>query len=428
MLDTEVIQSNHVDVLTPVQRAARHLVLKSLRHLSVGQLTLIESFPTTDSFSTSDDCSPMSSGRSICFGSPAPDGCSATVEIKRPDCYQRMVRGGSIGAAEAYMDGWWETPCLVSVTHLMARNLNALDTLEQNASLVQRTLYRVGHWLNRNSIGQSKQNIHAHYDLGNPFYEKFLDTNMLYSSAVFDSEKETLEQAQINKMERLCQQLELTQDDHVLEVGTGWGAMAIYMAENYGCKVTTTTISDEQYDYAHQQICALGLEQQITLLKQDYRLLDGQYDKLVSIEMVEAVGRQYLNQYVAKCSSLLKPNGKMALQAITIADQRYDYYAKNVDFIQKYIFPGGFLPSITALTTAFTRNTNLVVRDLKDLGLDYAQTLKLWRVRFDASEQAIRGLGYDDRFIRMWRYYLCYCEGGFRARAISTIHLTLDKV
>jgi cyclopropane-fatty-acyl-phospholipid synthase len=228
-------------------------------------------------------------------------------------------------------------------------------------------------------------------------------------------------------MDRLCQQLQLTANDHVIEIGTGWGAMAIYMAQHYGCKVTTTTISEEQFAYAEAEITRLGLEAQITLLKQDYRLLEGQFDKLVSIEMIEAVGKAYLPSYIEKCQSLLKPGGLMAIQAITIADQRYDYYSNNVDFIQKYIFPGGFLPSITVLTQMATRHTDFIVRDVFDIGMDYAKTLADWRLRFEAALNTVQALGYDERFVRMWRFYLCYCEGGFNARTISTIHMTLQR-
>lgn len=228
-------------------------------------------------------------------------------------------------------------------------------------------------------------------------------------------------------MERLCQQLNLSECDHVIEIGTGWGAMAIYMAQRYGCRVTTTTISEQQFQYAQQMIENLGLQDQITLLKEDYRNLTGQYDKLVSIEMIEAVGKEYLKSYIKKCQSLLKPKGLMAIQAITIADQRYDYYSNNVDFIQKYIFPGGFLPSVTALTQATTQYSDLVLRDLFDIGEDYAKTLSDWKTRFNLAESRVRALGFDTRFIRMWNYYFCYCEGGFRAKSISTVHMTFQR-
>jgi cyclopropane-fatty-acyl-phospholipid synthase len=310
---------------------------------------------------------------------------------------------------------------------LMALNLSALDSIESRSSLLSKLAYQVSHWLNRNTVTNSAKNIEAHYDLSNDLYQTFLDERMLYSSAVFTEQGQSLEQGQINKMERLCQQLKLSSSDHVIEIGTGWGSMAIYMAETYGCHVTTTTISEQQFQYAKQAIEQRGLSEKITLLKQDYRLLEGEYDKLVSIEMIEAVGKQFLTSYIQKCQSLLKSGGLMAIQAITIADQRYDYYSNNVDFIQKYIFPGGFLPSITALTQATTKHSDLVLRDLFDIGQDYAQTLKLWYLRFNNAQEKVSQLGFDERFIRMWNYYFCYCEGGFRAKSISTVHMTFQR-
>ncbi|ELO4019307.1 class I SAM-dependent methyltransferase [Vibrio fluvialis] len=400
--------------MTALQKGARSVALKSLQLIKIGSLTLEEAYDghdvTVEHFGFAHEGQPQ-----------------AHIRVTHPGFYGRVLKGGSIAAAEAYMDGWWDSPNLTAVTELMARNLSALDQLEAQSSFVIRAMNKVGHWLKRNSIVRAKQNIEAHYDLGNDLYQTFLDERMLYSSALYLSTSDSLEQAQIQKMDRLCQQLQLTANDHVIEIGTGWGAMAIYMAQHYGCKVTTTTISEEQFAYAEAEITRLGLEAQITLLKQDYRLLEGQFDKLVSIEMIEAVGKAYLPSYIEKCQSLLKPGGLMAIQAITIADQRYDYYSNNVDFIQKYIFPGGFLPSITVLTQMATRHTDFIVRDVFDIGMDYAKTLADWRLRFEAALNTVQALGYDERFVRMWRFYLCYCEGGFNARTISTIHMTLQR-
>ncbi|ELG2041233.1 class I SAM-dependent methyltransferase [Vibrio fluvialis] len=400
--------------MTALQKGARSVALKSLQLIKIGSLTIEEAYKghdvTVEHFGFAHEGQPQ-----------------AHIRVTHPGFYGRVLKGGSIAAAEAYMDGWWDSPNLTAVTELMARNLSALDQLEAQSSFVTRAMNKVGHWLKRNSIVRAKQNIEAHYDLGNDLYQTFLDERMLYSSALYLSTSDSLEQAQIQKMDRLCQQLQLTANDHVIEIGTGWGAMAIYMAQHYGCKVTTTTISEEQFAYAEAEITRLGLEAQITLLKQDYRLLEGQFDKLVSIEMIEAVGKAYLASYIEKCQSLLKPGGLMAIQAITIADQRYDYYSNNVDFIQKYIFPGGFLPSITVLTQMATRHTDFIVRDVFDIGMDYAKTLADWRLRFEAALNTVQALGYDERFVRMWRFYLCYCEGGFNARTISTIHMTLQR-
>ncbi len=400
--------------LSMAQKSARNLVFKCLYYLDVGSLTIVESFSEQTS-------------RQQQFGDKKLGEPQGVIWVKHPDFYLRLLKGGSIAAGEAYMDGWWDSPNLAALMELMAGNIHALDRIERRGSWLTQWAYKLGHWFKRNSIEQAKENIGAHYDLGNELYKTFLDKRMLYSSAIYSSANDSLEQAQLNKMQRLCQQLDLKQSDHVIEIGTGWGAMAIYMAQTYGCRVTTTTISEEQYCYAKDQIERFNLCDRVTLLKQDYRLLKGQYDKLVSIEMIEAVGKQYLKSYIKKCQSLLKPKGIMVIQAITIADQRYDHYSNSVDFIQKYIFPGGFLPSVTVLTQTATQFSDFIVRDLFDLGLDYAQTLKDWRLRFERSQEQVSKLGYDQRFIRMWRYYFCYCEGGFNARAISTIHMTLQR-
>lgn len=405
--------------LTTTQKAARGVLFQCLQKMEIGCLTVIESFKTE----TTERSERFSTPNGDYNGEPV----AATIEVKHPGFYSRLLQGGSIAAGEAYMDGWWDSPDLTALMKLMALNLRALDKLEEQGSWLTKLLYKFSHWSNRNSEENSRKNIHAHYDLGNNLYEAFLDTNMLYSSALYNNADDSLEQAQINKMDRLCQQLELKPTDHVVEIGTGWGAMAIYMAEQYGCQVTTTTISEEQHAYAEQKIKERGLENRITLLKEDYRNLTGTYDKLVSIEMIEAVGKQFLPSYIKVCESLLRSGGLMAIQAITIADQRYDYYSNNVDFIQKYIFPGGFLPSVTSLTQATTKHSDLVTRDLFDIGLDYAKTLNEWHLRFNRAESEVRSFGYDDRFVRMWRYYLSYCEGGFLARTISAVHMTFQR-
>jgi len=405
--------------LTTTQKAARGVLFQCLQKMEIGCLTVIESFKT--------EATERSERFSTPNGEYNGEPVAATIEVKHPGFYSRILQGGSIAAGEAYMDGWWDSPDLTALMKLMALNMRALDKLEEQGSWLTKLLYKFSHWSNRNSQENSRKNIHAHYDLGNNLYEAFLDTNMLYSSALYNEADDSLEQAQINKMDRLCQQLELKASDHVIEIGTGWGAMAIYMAEQYGCQVTTTTISEEQHAYAEQKIKERGLEGKVTLLKEDYRNLKGTYDKLVSIEMIEAVGKQFLPSYIKKCESLLKSGGLMAIQAITIADQRYDYYSNNVDFIQKYIFPGGFLPSVTSLTQATTKYSDLVTRDLFDIGLDYAKTLNEWHHRFNQAESEVRSFGYDDRFVRMWRYYLSYCEGGFLARTISAVHMTFQR-
>jgi len=402
--------------LTSVQKTARNIAFSCLYKIQYGSLTIIESFGSQGAPQVRES-----------FGSPRKGQPSAIIEVKNPAFYARLLKGGSIAAGEAYMDGWWESPDLTALMELMAMNLSTLDTIESRSSFLSKLIYQVGHWLNRNTVENSAKNIEAHYDLSNELYETFLDSRMLYSSGIYESPNDTLEQAQINKMDRLCQQLKLSSRDSVIEIGTGWGAMAIYMAENYGCHVTTTTISEQQFQYTKQKIEEKGLQDKITLLKKDYRLLEGAFDKLVSIEMIEAVGKQFLTSYIQKCQSLLKPGGLMAIQAITIADQRYDYYSNNVDFIQKYIFPGGFLPSITALTQSTTKHSDLVLRDLYDIGEDYAKTLRDWYLKFNQAHEQVSDLGFDERFVRMWNYYFCYCEGGFRAKSISTVHMTFQR-
>lgn len=338
-----------------------------------------------------------------------------------------MVKGGSIGAAEAYLSGKWSSNNLVTLIRVFARFQSILDKLEDNKSVFSKIADWLVHRNNRNSMFQAKKNIMAHYDLGNDLYEQFLDDNIVYSSAVFSEPTQSLEQAQLNKFKLICQRLDLKPGESLLEIGTGWGGLAIYAAQHYGVQVTTTTISEQQFQYAKERVNQLGLSDSVTLLKEDYRLLTGTYDKVVSIEMIEAVGKEYFATYFKKLNSLLKPDGKLLLQAITIADQRFDYYANNVDFIQKYIFPGGCLPSVTVMNQHLTKYTEMVPITLADIGMDYAKTLNHWRDRFQKNWSHIHKLGYDEQFKRLWEYYLCYCEGAFLERRVSTVHLVAQK-
>ena len=341
--------------------------------------------------------------------------------------YQDILIGGSIGAAEAYIDAKWTSPNLTKVIQVMARNSQELDKIESKMKWLSKCKNLLLRRKNTNSEQGSKRNILAHYDIGNDLYERFLDASMQYSSAIYSEEAQTISQAQDNKMRTICERLSLTEKDHVIEVGTGWGGLAIFMAQNYGCKVTTTTISDAQFDFAQKKVSALGLEDKITLLKKDYRKLDGQYDKLVSIEMIEAVGHEYLPTFFSTCSNLLKPNGKMLLQSITIADTRYDQYRKGVDFIQKYIFPGGCLPSIAEMSRHFEKSTDMVVHQINDIGLHYARTLDDWRKAFEEEWNNLKKLGYNEEFKRLWLFYFSYCEGAFLERVISTHHIVARK-
>lgn len=354
-------------------------------------------------------------------------GPRAEINVVNGKTYQAMVFSGDIGAGEAFMAGHWTSPDLTAVIEFFAANLSVLDALEKRLSWLTWPLHMLSHVRRRNSKTRAKENIAAHYDLGNELYTRFLDTRLQYSSAVYTAADMSLEDAQEEKLRRLCDQLQLQPTDHLVEIGTGWGGLAIYAAERYGCKVTTTTISAEQYAYTENLVKQKGLEDRITLLKEDYRDLTGQFDKLVSVEMIEAVGAEYMSTFFKKCNALLKPGGLMVLQAITIADQRLERYNRNVDFIQKYIFPGGYLPSVELISSMYRKHTDMVVRSLDDIGLDYGMTLNAWRQRFNDRRHELEPMGYDERFSRMWNYYLCYCEGGFKQRTISAIQLCASK-
>ena len=341
--------------------------------------------------------------------------------------YRDLVKGGSIGAAEAFIEGKWSSPNLTNVIRIFARAQQETDSLEKNKSWMNKVKGAVSHWQNRNTQSGSKRNILAHYDLGNDLYTQFLDPSMMYSSAIYPSGDSSLNEAQQYKLKTICEKLCLCETDHLLEIGTGWGGLAIYAAQNYGCKVTTTTISDAQFNYTKSRIESLGLQEKITLLKEDYRDLTGRFDKVVSIEMIEAVGYEFLPSFFKQCNDRLKEGGKLLIQSITIADQRFDHYKSNVDFIQRYIFPGGFLPSVTVLSQHITDHSSLVIESLDDIGLDYAKTLAHWRENFLSSWSTLTQFGYDEPFKRLWLYYFAYCEGAFLERSTSTIHLVARK-
>jgi cyclopropane-fatty-acyl-phospholipid synthase len=359
------------------------------------------------------------------FGSS--DEITATITIHDPRFYGEIAFGGSIGAGEAYMLGYWSADNLTNVIRLMVINQGVMDSLEGGYQLLSKPIMKVLHWLNSNTTEGSRKNIAAHYDLGNDMFALFLDPTMMYSSAMFDATTSTLQAASELKLRTICDKLDLKPTDHVIEIGTGWGGFALFAAQHYGCKVTTTTISQQQYAMAQSRVEAAGLQDQITLLLEDYRHLTGQYDKLVSIEMVEAVGHQFYDTYFAKVSKLLKPNGLALIQAITIADQRYESAIQSVDFIQRYIFPGSNIPSNTAMLNSITKVSDMRLFDLEDIGPHYATTLRMWRENFFAHIQQVRQLGYTEEFIKMWEFYLCYCEGGFEERALGDVHLLLAK-
>ena len=352
---------------------------------------------------------------------------SAAVTIHEPRAYSRILMGGTMGAAEAYIDGDWSTDQLTSVTRVFSSNMPILESMKNKQNWLIKSALKLAHAARKNSLIGSRENIAAHYDLGNDFFSLFLDPTLMYSSAVFPPNYDNLAEASQYKLKLICEDLELKPTDHLIEIGTGWGGMAIYAAENYGCKVTTTTISREQLEYARAEVEKRGLQDKITLLFEDYRDLSGQFDKLVSIEMIEAVGHEYFDTYFSCVSKLLKPDGKAVIQAITINKQRYDDYRKSVDFIKRYIFPGGCLPSLNVISGALTRRTDMQIIDLRDIALDYARTLQHWHDAFMAELDAVKALGFDEKFIRMWRFYLSYCEGGFRERIIGTYQITMAK-
>lgn len=362
------------------------------------------------------------------FGqSAAETDLHATIHIHSSNGFLRIVAGGSIGAGEAYMKGEWTSPNVTNVVRIFVKNIDVLDSMEGGVARLKAPLFRMLHWLNRNTRSQSKKNISAHYDLGNVFFQNFLDQSMMYSSAIFDPANKSLEEASINKLDRICKKLKLNETDHLIEIGTGWGGMAIHAARHFGCQVTTTTISKEQYAFAKKRVEEEGLQDRITLLLKDYRELTGTYDKLVSIEMVEAVGHQFLDTYFEKCSLLLKPDGLMLIQSITIKDQRYEFARDNPDFIKKYIFPGGFLPSISVISETVKKVTDMQTVHMEQFGRSYAETLNHWKKNFVKNLKRIEQLGYSTEFQRMWEFYLSYCEGSFLEHYINCAQFVFEK-
>jgi cyclopropane-fatty-acyl-phospholipid synthase len=364
---------------------------------------------------------------SYTFGDQKNIKLHAEIIIHNPRFYRFVVFGGSIGCSEAYMSDYWSSPNLTNVIRLFAINPQLTDELESKFNILLKPFFRVIHRLNKNSQRNSKRNISAHYDLSNNFFKLFLDESMMYSSAIFKTRNQTLKAASLNKLDIICQKLNLKPTDHVVEIGSGWGGFAIFAAENYGCKVTTTTISQQQFSYTRDLINKKKLGKKITLLFEDYRNLKGKYDKLVSIEMIEAVGHHYYHEYFKKINTLLKPDGIALIQAITIRDQRYSQALQNVDFIQKYIFPGSCIPSIEIIQKNLTKETDMIISDLENINHHYAKTLNLWKKAFNKNQNKIIKLGFDERFIRMWNFYFSYCEGGFAERAINDFHILMSK-
>lgn len=370
-------------------------------------------------------------GEELVFGNGDGD-IAASMVIHSDAFYKRIILFGDIGFGEAYVDGIWDTDNITNVIKWVLLNVEHAPGV--SGSKTQALALNLFKWFNKithlkraNTVDGSRKNIAEHYDLNNDFFAGFLDPTMTYSSAYFYRDGLSLEEAQLAKYERLCQQLHLKPSDHVLEIGSGWGGNAIYMAKTYGCRVTSLTISEAQHQLALERVAAAGLSDRIRIELRDYRTLEGQYDKIVSIEMLEAVGHQFLEVYFKKCHNLLKKNGILALQVITSPDSRYDSLRKGVDWIQKHIFPGSLLPSVAAINGAINRTGDLTMVDLKDIGLDYAQTLKLWFDQFNANLAKVRLMGFDEAFIRKWNYYLCYCEAAFFMRHINVMQLVYTR-
>ncbi|UCG88370.1 MAG: class I SAM-dependent methyltransferase [Gemmatimonadota bacterium] len=389
-----------------IDRIARHLVFKRLHRVADDRLLVHEN-------------------RAVhAFGAHA--GTTASIRIIDPRFYGSVALGGHIGAAEAYANGWWTTDDLTAVIRLFVRNRAVMDDLETGFARLVRPIRAAAHALNRNSRAGSRRNIAAHYDLGNEFFSLILDETMTYSSGYFERPNATLADASRAKYDRLCRKLELGPSDHVIEIGTGWGGFAIHAARHYGCRVTTTTISREQFQLAQERVTEAGLDNRITVLLSDYRDLKGEYDKLISIEMIEAVGHQFFGEYFAKCAALLKSNGLAAIQAITIQDRYYDDARRNVDFIKRYIFPGSCLPAVGPLMKACGR-TDLRLVHAEDFGPHYARTLREWHRNLDRNSESIGKLGHDDFFQRIWKFYFAYCEGGFSEGVLGVSQLVFAK-
>ena len=389
---------------------ARRILFSLLRELRQGHLTIVDG------------------AEHWIFGQGGSDEfLAAVVTVHHSRFYSHTIFGGSIGAGEAYMAGYWSANDLTMVVRIIYSNREVFEKMDRGWARVMVPLHKTFHLLRRDTRKGSRINIAAHYDVGNDFYALLLDETLTYSCGIFEMEESTLKEASVAKYDRICKKLGLTPDDHVLEIGTGWGGFAIHAAKNFGCHITGTTISEAQYEVASERIKEAGLTDRVELVLKDYRDLKGSYDKLVSIEMIEAVGHQYLDTFFASCSQLLKEDGMMLIQAITIADQVFDRHKRSVDFIKRYIFPGSCIPSVTAMCGSIARATDMRLVHLEDITPHYSKTLNAWRKNLFYNIDAVRALGYSDTFIRMWEYYLCYCEGGFTERYLGDVQMLVKK-
>ena len=397
------------DARTPglVDCLARRLVMRQLKGLRGGEITIDDATGVSRLGTASD--------------------LHATLRVRHPRFYRKSITGGSLAVAMSYVAGDWECNNLTDLFRLFVRDKSAAHSLDRGWSRLTQFFHRLVHRWRANSRNGSRRNISAHYDLGNDFFQLWLDGTWAYSCGIFSSPEATLREASIEKFDRVCRKLDLRPGDHLLEIGTGWGGLAIHAAKNYGCHVTTTTISKQQFDLASRRVEAAGLAGRITLLLQDYRDLIGRFDKLVSIEMIEAVGHQYLDTYFRKCGELLKPDGSMVLQAIVMPERRYDEYLHSVDFIRRYVFPGGCLPSLASILESVGRASQMRFVHAEDFAPHYAETLRRWGKTFRERLADVRKLGYSEELIRLWNYYLCYCEAAFEERHVGVLQIQFDN-
>jgi cyclopropane-fatty-acyl-phospholipid synthase len=395
--------------MTALDRLARHLLHGRLARITEGRLTIAEG-----------------AGR-VSFGPGNAEAPDAELTVRDPRFYRGVLFGGHLGAVETYLDGWWETGDLTAVVRLMVQNRAVLNSFEGGLARLAQPVRSAWHAMRRNTRSGSRRNIAAHYDLGNEFFAEFLDDTLTYSCGIFERPDMTLREASIAKYDRLCRKLALAPADHVMEIGTGWGGFALHAAATYGCRVTTTTISREQHRLASERVRTAGLDDRVTVLLRDYRDLEGRFDKLVSIEMIEAVGHRFYRGFFRKCAELLKPGGQMALQTITIDPRHYNQARREVDFIKRYIFPGANIPSVPVLRHAAERRAGLSLLHLEDITPHYAETLKRWRENFVARWDRLRALGFSEEFRRLWEFYFCYCEGGFRERFLGDVQMVFAR-
>ncbi len=407
LIDTKPIEFSEKPLI--LDKVARKIILSHFKGIKEGEITIVEN------------------SEHIVFGHTTPNfPLKAIIKVHNSKMYLDIVAKGLNGSADAFIKGWWTCDNLTNLVRIFTRNREAANQFESGIANLGIWIMKLSHSCRRNNIKESLRNIHAHYDLGNDFFSTFLDDTRMYSCAIFSKPESSLHEASITKLDRICEKLNLSSADHLLEIGTGWGGFALHAAKNYGCRITSTTISQEQFIYAENLIKKNGLEGQVTIIKKDFRELEGQFDKLVSIEMIEAIGHRLYKKFFQRCSHLLKPEGLLVIQTITIADNLFEESKDFIDFIKQYIFPGSCIPSISALCSSAV-SSDIKLFHLEDITPHYARTLKEWRTNFLQNKSRVKDLGFTNAFIRMWLFYLCYCEGGFMERQIGNVQMVFTK-